>query len=152
MTTNNRFSTEQIKEFRAAFDLFDQDGNNAISKEELGVVMRRLGLNPTDSELRDMIREHDLNESGQIEFNEFCDLLAQRIEGEDKEEHLKAAFRTFDQDGSGKISASELRHVMYSLGEKLTDSEINEMIREADIDGDGQINYEEFVKMMVTKT
>ena len=46
-------------EFRAAFDLFDQDGNNAISKEELGTVMRRLGLNPTDEELRDMIREHD---------------------------------------------------------------------------------------------
>jgi len=46
-------------EFRAAFDLFDQDGNNAISKEELGTVMRRLGLNPTDDELRDMIREHD---------------------------------------------------------------------------------------------
>ena len=46
-------------EFRAAFDLFDEDGNNAISKEELGTVMRRLGLNPTDEELRDMIREHD---------------------------------------------------------------------------------------------
>lgn len=48
-----------MTEFRAAFDLFDQDGNNAISKEELGTVMRRLGLNPTDEELRDMIREHD---------------------------------------------------------------------------------------------
>jgi len=48
-----------IAEFRQAFDLFDQDGNNAISKEELGTVMRRLGLNPTDEELRDMIREHD---------------------------------------------------------------------------------------------
>jgi len=48
-----------VAEFRAAFDLFDQDGNNAISKEELGTVMRRLGLNPTDEELRDMIREHD---------------------------------------------------------------------------------------------
>jgi len=150
--TNKKFTAEQIEEFRAAFDLFDQDGNNAISKEELGVVMRRLGLNPSDSELKDMIREHDLDESGQIEFGEFCHLLAQRMEGEDKEEHLKAAFRTFDQDGSGKISALELRNVMHSLGEKLTDSEINDMILEADIDGDGQINYEEFVKIMVTKT
>ena len=48
-----------MTDFRAAFDLFDQDGNNAISKEELGTVMKRLGLNPTDEELRDMIREHD---------------------------------------------------------------------------------------------
>ena len=55
----------------------------------------------------------------------------------------------FDKDGNGFISAAELRHVMTNLGEKLTDEEVDEMIREADIDGDGQINYEEFVKMMM---
>ncbi len=49
------------------------------------------------------------------------------------------------------ISAAELRHVMTNLGEKLTDEEVDEMIREADVDGDGQINYEEFVKMMMAK-
>ena len=51
----------------------------------------------------------------------------------------------------GFISAAELRHVMTNLGEKLTDEEVDEMIREADVDGDGQINYEEFVKMMMSK-
>ncbi len=45
----------------------------------------------------------------------------------------------------------QLRHVMTNLGEKLTDEEVDEMIREADVDGDGQINYEEFVKMMMSK-
>ena len=48
----------------------------------------------------------------------------------------------FDKDGNGFISAAELRHVMTNLGEKLTDEEVDEMIREADIDGDGQVNYE----------
>ncbi|KAB0361663.1 hypothetical protein FD754_005819, partial [Muntiacus muntjak] len=60
-------------------------------------------------------------------------------------------FRVFDKDGNGYISAAELHHVMTNLGEKLTDEEVDEMIREADIDGDGQVNYEEFVQMMTAK-
>ena len=58
------------------------------------------------------------------------------------EEEIREAFRVFDKDGNGFISAAELRHVMTNLGEKLTDEEVDEMIREADIDGDGQVNYE----------
>ena len=69
----------------------------------------------------------------------------------DTEEELIEAFKVFDRDGNGFISAAELRHVMTNLGEKLTDEEVDEMLREADIDGDGQINYEEFVKVMMAK-
>ena len=55
---------------------------------------------------------------------------------------LDQAFCVFDKDGNGKISADELKNVMINLGEKLTDEELEEMIREADIDGDGEVNYE----------
>jgi len=61
--------------------------------------------------------------------------------GREGEEEIREAFRVFDKDGNGFISAAELRHVMTNLGEKLTDEEVDEMIREADIDGDGQVNY-----------
>ena len=67
------------------------------------------------------------------------------------EDDLKEAFKVFDKDNDGYISAAELRHVLTNIGEKLSDEEVDEMIREADIDGDGQINYEEFVKMMINK-
>ena len=67
------------------------------------------------------------------------------------EEELIEAFKVFDKDGNGFISSVELRHVMTNLGEKLTDDEVDEMIREADVDGDGQVNYDEFVKMMLQK-
>ena len=62
---------------------------------------------------------------------------------------ILAAFKVFDKDGNGFISAEELRHVMTDLDQTITDEEVDEMIREADIDGDGQINYEEFAKMMM---
>lgn len=58
--------------------------------------------------------------------------------------------QVFDRDGNGFITAAELRHVMTTLGEKLSDEEVDEMIREADVDGDGQINYEEFVALMTS--
>ena len=73
-------------------------------------------------------------------------MMARKMKDTDSEEEIREAFRVFDKDGNGFISAAELRHVMTNLGEKLTDEEVDEMIREADIDGDGQVNYEgEFV-------
>lgn len=103
---------------------------------------------------------------GTIDFAEFLTLMAKKMKEADTEEELIEAFKVFDRDGNGTnnkwiimkkidvaglISAAELRHVMTNLGEKLTDEEVDEMIREADIDGDGHINYEEFVRMMMAK-
>jgi len=113
--------------------------------------MRSLGQNPTEAELQDMINEVDADGNGTIDFPEFLNLMARKMKDADSEEELKEAFRVFDKDQNGFISAAELRHVMTNLGEKLTDEEVDEMIREADVDGDGQINYDEFVKVMMAK-
>ena len=69
-------------------------------------------------------------------------MMAKKMKDTDSEEELREAFRVFDKDGNGYISSAELRHVMTNLGEKLTDEEVDEMIREADLDGDGMVNYE----------
>lgn len=69
----------------------------------------------------------------------------------DTEEDLKRAFAVFDKDRSGKISSAELRHVMTNLGEKLTDEEVDEMMREADINGDGEIEYEGIIDNISTR-
>lgn len=79
------------------------------------------------------------------------DSIHRKMADTDTEEEIREAFKVFDKDGNGFISAAELRHVMTNLGEKLTDEEVDEMIREADVDGDGQVNYDEFVKMMLSK-
>ncbi|NXX43172.1 CALMS protein, partial [Tricholaema leucomelas] len=146
-----RLSEEQIAEFKEAFSLFDRDGDGCITTKELGTVMRSLGQNPTEAELRGMVGELDADGSGTVDFPEFLSLMARKMRDTDSEEEIREAFRVFDKDGNGYISAAELRHVMTNLGEKLTDEEVDEMIKEADGNNDGQVNYEEFVRIMTEK-
>lgn len=80
--------------------------------------------------------------NGTIEFGEFLFMMSKKMKETDSEEELREAFRVFDKNGDGFISASELRHVMTNLGEKLTDEEVEDMIKEADLDGDGLVNYD----------
>lgn len=68
----------------------------------------------------------------------------------DSEEEIREAFKVFDRDNNGYISAAELRHVMTSIGEKLTDDEVDEMIREADQDGDGRIDCQSNISFEVS--
>ncbi|GMI95956.1 calmodulin 8, calmodulin-like 8 [Hibiscus trionum] len=141
---------EQISEFREAFNFFDKDGDGCITVEELATVIRSVDQNPSEEELRDMMNEVDADGNGSIEFSEFLNLMAKKMQENDAEEELKEAFKVFDKDLNGYISASELRNVMMNLGEKLSDGEVEQMIKEADLDGDGQVNFDEFVKMMST--
>mmetsp|Transcript_35982 Transcript_35982/g.32366 ORF Transcript_35982/g.32366 Transcript_35982/m.32366 type:complete len:176 (+) Transcript_35982:567-1094(+) len=136
-------------EFKEAFSLFDKDGDGTCTTRELNTIMRSLGQNPTDAEIEDMINEVDADGNGTIDFPEFLGLMSRKMKDCDSEEEITEAFRVFDKEGNGYISSAELKHVMANLGEKLTDEEVDEMVREADVDGDGQINYEEFVKMMM---
>jgi len=139
---------EAIKEFREAFSLFDKDNDGTITTEELGVVMRSMGLNPSEAELKQMICEVDADENGSIDFAEFVTLMARKMSNTNRDSEIMEAFKVFDRDGNGKISADELKSIMSSLGEKLSDEEIQQMIKEADTNGDGEIDYDEFVKML----
>merc|ERR1711988_1703920 len=148
-TMADQLTEEQIAEFKEAFSLFDNDGDGTITTKELGTVMRSLGQNPTDAELQGMINEVDADGNGTIDFPEFLSLMARKMKDTDTEEELIEAFKCFDKDGSGMISTAELRHVMSNLGEKITDEEMDEMVREANVDESGQLSYEDFVRMMM---
>jgi len=137
---------EQIGILKEKFDEQAEDGS--INTIQLGHVLRALGYNPTAGEVVDMAETVDKDGTGMLDFPEFLLMMAAKNRASEAEEDIREAFKVFDKDGNGYITAMELRFVMNNLGEKLTEEEIEEMIVEADIDGDGQINYEEFVKLM----
>ncbi|EHB12364.1 Calmodulin [Heterocephalus glaber] len=104
-----------------------------------------------DEVMQDRINKVEADDNGTIDFPDFLTMMARKMKDTDSKEESREAFRVFDKDGNGYICAGELCHAMTNLGEKLTDKEVEEMIREADIDGDRQVSYEEFIQMMTAK-
>lgn len=147
----DQLSEEQIADFKEAFSLFDKDGDGIIKISELALLIRSLNQNPTESEIRDMIIEIDSQQTGILDFPEFISLMARRIKDVNPEEELREAFQVLDSNKLGFINGNELFHYVSKLGEKFTEDEAKQMIKEADPDGSGQIRYEDFIKMLTTR-
>ncbi|CAG9829646.1 unnamed protein product [Diabrotica balteata] len=154
---NMQVSRSQMKEYREAFRLFDKDGDGSITKEELGRVMRSLGQFARTEELKQMLQEIDVDGDGNVSFEEFVDIAWSASSGrdpnhtislEEEEKELRDAFRVFDKHNRGYICSSDLRAVLHCLGEDLSEEEIEEMIKEVDVDGDGRIDFYEFVNAL----
>ena len=102
--------------------------------------MRALGFEPKKEEVKKMIAYVDIEGKGVIEFTDFMQLMTGKISERDPREEILKAFRLFDDDSTGKISLKNLKRVARQLGETMTEEELQEMIDEADRDGDGEIN------------
>ncbi|XP_075218781.1 uncharacterized protein LOC142323260 isoform X2 [Lycorma delicatula] len=154
ITTNTStrlpLSKTQMQEFREAFRLFDKDGDGSITQEELGRVMRSLGQFAREEELQQMLQEIDIDGDGYFSFEEFVEIVSNmgattERTADQEEKELRDAFRIFDKHNRGYITASDLRAVLQCLGEDLSEEEIEDMIKEVDVDGDGRIDFYEFV-------
>lgn len=135
-------TAEQIAELRETFLLFDKDGDGTVNSDELGTVMRQLGQEPSEEELRQMIAEVDEDGSGEIEFEEFCTMMANRMNQPiDSPQELIEAFEIFDDEKRGYITMEEFRSVMTTLGEKLSHSDVDEMMTMTGIGKNGKVKY-----------
>ncbi|GLC42588.1 hypothetical protein PLESTB_001116600 [Pleodorina starrii] len=142
---------DRYAEYKEAFTLFDSDGDGFITTKELGTVLRALGKSPTEAEIKTIVKDIDPDNRGVVDYKEFEKIMTRDIREYDNEQDLKAAWKVFDKAGQGFISIAELKHVLTSVGEKLSPEEISEMMAEADPDKTGKVLYDNFIKMMLAR-
>ncbi|TRY68451.1 hypothetical protein TCAL_04687 [Tigriopus californicus] len=162
-------TSDEVLEYHEAFSEFDRDKNQNISTSELGCVMRSLGENPTSMELEAIINEFDEDGNGTIEFPEFSIMMARKAKDQQQKEHLhwQETFRVFTTPREYPKTPKELqeehpivervlpidefRYVMSSLNissRRIVDaSTVDEMIAAVD-DGDGKLDFKEFVELI----
>merc|ERR1712198_20015 len=148
-STMAAFSEDQISEFQEAFSIFDQKGDGKIQVTQIGEVLRALGQNPTEADVKRLSHQHRPDE--RISFEQFLPILQtiSRQRPVDTADDFIEGLRHFDKDGNGYISSAELRHLMTHLGEKLTDEEVEQLLTGQE-DSQGNVNYEEFVRIVLS--
>ncbi|CAF3781585.1 unnamed protein product [Rotaria sordida] len=145
--TQGKLSNHQIKELRDTFNLFDRDRSGTISSSELQQVLTALNFKPTDSLLRKIMKEMDIDGNGTIEFEEFIRVMGSVYERKFTENEMRQAFKCFDTDNSGYITVEELRKVLRQLNQNISEQRIIDALAQIDIDHDGKISFEEFVHL-----
>ncbi|XP_039721637.1 myosin light chain 6B isoform X5 [Pteropus medius] len=147
------FNKDQLEEFKEAFELFDRVGDGKILYSQCGDVMRALGQNPTNAEVLKVLGHPKSDElkSRRVDFETFLPMLQAVAKNRDQstyEDYLEG-LRVFDKEGNGKVMGAELRHVLTTLGEKMTEEEV-ETVLAGHEDSNGCINYEAFLKHILS--
>jgi len=142
-------SEDQIYEIQEVFSLFETRGNGKVEASKIGDILRALGLNPTEAEVKKLVSEVDANGGTTMPFQSFLPIYLavckKKDENQSTAEDFIEGFRVFDKDANGTISSAELRHLLTTLGEKMEEVDVENLIAPFE-DQHGNINYEDFVK------
>ncbi|KAG8936690.1 hypothetical protein FRC02_000148 [Tulasnella sp. 418] len=136
-------------EYKEAFALFDKKGTGTVPREVLGDLLRALGQNPTQAEVSDIVD----GAPREVDYRTFLSIL-NRPDGfkpAGTADEFVRGFQVFDKEGNGFIGAGELRYVLTQLGEKMTDEEVDELMKGVQVTPDGNVNYETFTRMLLSQ-
>ncbi|GMM33758.1 Mlc1 protein [Saccharomycopsis crataegensis] len=141
--------SSNTKTYKDAFSLFDKKGTGRVPPEALGDLLRAVGQNPTLAEISELERQLP----GQLDFDTYVKII-NRPDGfkplGDPEDYIRG-FQVFDKNLTGFIGVGELRYILTSIGEKLSDSEVDELLKGVNVTKDGNVDYVEFVKSILAQ-
>ncbi|XP_032906243.1 calmodulin-like protein 4 [Amblyraja radiata] len=140
---------DQIQEFRECFSLYDKTRKGKISTGDLITVMRCLGTKPTPGEVERHMLHHKIGRNSELDFSTFLNIIHRQQQQEDPEREIREAMLMADKEKRGFITATELRTKLTQMGEKLTNKEVDELLRQANISPNGIVKYEDFIRTIL---
>jgi calmodulin len=143
------FDNAELAMLAKQFRLLDVAGDSMITTKDVRIALKRIGESATDKELEEVVNRFDQFGKGLVNFQQFVDITNQLRSSVITEQEIIEAFKIFDRDGSGGVDASELMQVMTSIGDPMTQEEAEGMIRQADSDGTGSVDYASFAKIVM---
>ncbi|KAK5577679.1 hypothetical protein RB653_002623 [Dictyostelium firmibasis] len=141
---------DQVAELKEAFELFDKDRTGFIKKDALKTTLKQFGVFVMEDQLDAMFAEADTTKSGAIGFPEFMSMMSRRMKQTSNEQILMNAFRTFDPENNGYIPTKDLSKALTTLGDKLTDAELQELLSISENE-QKQVKYDLFVNTLFSK-
>lgn len=138
-----------VKKYQDAFALFDKRGTGRVPTSQLGDLLRSVGQNPTLAE----VSELETGLGNEIEYKKFVSVVNRDggfKQSGDPEDYIKA-FQIFDKDLTGYIGVGELKYILTSIGEKLSEDEVDELLKGINVTDDNTIDYVEFVKSILAQ-
>jgi len=156
MAYYNNLSDEEIQDLKDLFSSFDKHGAGAITTKDLELAMKSRWPKLTEGEVRDYTNEADSKGKGTIDYADFENIMACISYFQSRsyyigDQEIIDACTMFDKDGEGLISKEELKQVLMEIGEQVTEEEVEDLIKEAELDENGRVYYEEFIRMMMAK-
>ncbi|KAG7315623.1 hypothetical protein KOW79_020489 [Hemibagrus wyckioides] len=146
------FTADQIEDFKEAFGLFDRVGDNKIAYNQVADIMRALGQNPTNKDVKAILGDPSAEDMAnkRIDFDAFMPMLktVHAIQKGTYDDYVEG-LRVFDKEGNGKVMGAELRIVLSTLGERMSEPEVDALMQGQE-DENGSVNYETFVKNILS--
>ena len=140
----------KTKVYREHFEVFDVNNDGVISIRELGTALRSLGFHMSEKEVDVLYKEVDSNGNGFIDFDEFLNIIMTKMNDPYTHAQLVEALRIFDTDDNGTLNSHDLKSVCMKLGDRMKAADIEEIISEADRDGDGKLSIDDFASMLLS--
>ncbi|CAO3587683.1 unnamed protein product [Absidia cylindrospora] len=143
--TGSTMTDVEVAQLRECYDSYTH--GHGMNASTLAEIYRKAKVQVTQEELDCQVAAASSKGNGKLDFDDFLTIMTRQREA-NPEEGASKVFAMLDTDNDGLITSQDLERAIVEFGETVTPDELKEMVLSADVDGDGMINYEEFLKVM----